>query len=72
MTNVGVRPTFDDGRDLVAEAHVLDFDTDIYNREGELSGLALLRPERKFESLDELRAQIAQDVVDAREWLTNR
>jgi riboflavin kinase/FMN adenylyltransferase len=66
VTNVGHRPTFQDGRGLIAEAHAIDFDGDLYGREMELSFRCRLRPERKFDSLDELREQIGRDVEAAR------
>jgi len=69
VTNVGHRPTFEDGRGLIAEAHVIDFAGDLYGREVELSFLAQLRPERKFDGPDALREQIARDVAAARDWL---
>ncbi len=70
VTNVGFRPTFDDGRDLVAEAHVIDFSGDLYGGVVELSFETMLRPEQKFDSVDALRARIRQDVEDARAWLS--
>jgi len=66
VTNVGYRPTFEDGRDLVAEAHVIDFEGDLYGRTVELSFEKKLRDERRFESVDALREQIARDVEAAR------
>jgi len=66
VTNVGYRPTFRDGRDLVAEAHVLDFSGDLYGCEIDLSFERRLRGERRFESVDALREQIARDVEQAR------
>jgi riboflavin kinase/FMN adenylyltransferase len=69
VTNVGYRPTFDDGRDLVAEAHVIDFAGDLYGREVELAFYDQLRPERKFDGPDALCEQIARDVADARAWI---
>jgi riboflavin kinase/FMN adenylyltransferase len=69
VTNVGYRPTFGDHAELTAEAHILDFSADIYDRKVELSFLAQLRPERKFPSPDALREQIAVDVDAASRWL---
>lgn len=66
VINVGHRPTFADGRGLIAEAHLIDFDGDLYGRDVELSFRACLRPERKFDSIDELQEQIARDVEAAR------
>jgi len=69
VTNVGLRPTFGDLEAPTAEAHLLDFSSDIYEREVELSFLAQLRPEQKFPSPEALRAQIQLDVENARAWL---
>jgi riboflavin kinase/FMN adenylyltransferase len=66
VTNVGLRPTFEDGRGLVAESHILDFEGDVYGRKIELSFEYRLRGERKFSGLAELREQIARDVSEAR------
>jgi len=69
VTNVGYRPTFRDGRDLVAEAHLIDFSGDLYGEEVDLSFEGRLRGEIRFESVDALRAQIARDVEAARRHL---
>ncbi|MEZ4330687.1 MAG: bifunctional riboflavin kinase/FAD synthetase [Myxococcota bacterium] len=69
VTNVGFRPTFRDGRDLVAEAHVIDFSGDLYDLEVDLSFEGRLRGEIRFESVDALRDQIALDVEQARAQL---
>ncbi len=69
VTNVGYRPTFRDGRDLVAEAHLIDFSGDLYGLEVDLSFEGRLRGEVRFESVDALRAQIARDIDCARERL---
>ena len=69
VTNVGFRPTFRDGRDLVAEAHILDFSGDLYGIEVDLTFEGRLREEERFESVEALREQIARDVERARERL---
>jgi riboflavin kinase/FMN adenylyltransferase len=69
VTNVGYRPTFRDGRDLVAEAHILDFSGDLYGVEIDLTFEGRLREEERFESSDALRDQIARDIEQARERL---
>ena len=66
VTNVGYRPTFRDGRDLVAEAHLIDFSGDLYGVEIDLSFEGRLRGEQRFESVEALRDQIARDVDEAR------
>ena len=69
VTNVGFRPTFRDGRELVAEAHIIDFSGDLYGVEIDLTFEGRLRAEERFESVDALRRQIARDVEEARERL---
>lgn len=66
VTNVGYRPTFRDGRDLVAEAHLIDFSGDLYGQEVDLSFEGRLRGEIRFASVEALREQIARDVQAAR------
>jgi riboflavin kinase/FMN adenylyltransferase len=68
VTNVGVRPTVA-GEALRVEAHVLDFEGDLYGRAVELEILRHLRDEHRFPDVDALRAQIAADVIAAREAL---
>jgi len=61
--NVGVRPTFKTGRGLLVEAYLLDHAGDeFYGAELRLSVLARLRGERRFDSVEELVAQMARDV----------
>ena len=69
VTNVGTRPTFEDAGRVVAEAHLIDFEGDLYGRRLELSFEQHLRPERRFESVDALRRQIHADVDDGRRRL---
>jgi len=66
VTNVGFRPTFHAGRDLVAEAHVLDFDGDLYDVEVDLTFEGRIRSEQRFENVESLRDQIGRDVEFAR------
>jgi riboflavin kinase/FMN adenylyltransferase len=68
VTNVGRRPTFA-GDEIRAEAHAIDWQGDLYSRRVEVSFLLRLRAERKFESVDALKHQIALDVAEARRRL---
>ena len=68
VTNVGKRPTVD-GRDVTVEAWLLDYAGDLYGREITLEFHYFLRPERKFESLDALKAQIHTDAETTRKYL---
>lgn len=68
VVNVGVRPTFG-VNDLAVEAYLLDFVGDLYGERLRLHFVARLRGEQKFQSVDELRAQIGRDVEAARQRL---
>jgi riboflavin kinase/FMN adenylyltransferase len=65
--NVGVRPTFQTGRGLLIEAYLLDFDGDLYGQNLRIAFIERLRGEKRFESVDELVAQMRRDVDQARE-----
>ncbi len=65
--NVGVRPMFDSGRGLLVEAHLLDFDGDLYGRSLRVALIERLRDEQRFSSVDDLVAQMHRDVEEARE-----
>jgi riboflavin kinase/FMN adenylyltransferase len=67
VCNVGVKPTVETGAPVVAEAHLFDFDgRDLYGEPIRVAFLARLRDERRFPSVDALRAQIADDAARAR------
>ena len=70
VTNIGMRPTFDE--DLVSpviETHLLDFDGDLYEQRLELSFIDRLRGEKKFAGPQELQRQIDADIQRARQIL---
>ncbi len=66
VTNVGTRPTFVSEGRVLAEAHLIDFEGDVYGRRVELSFEHHLRSERRFENVEALRTQIRADVAEAR------
>jgi riboflavin kinase/FMN adenylyltransferase len=65
--NIGVRPQFETGRGVLVEAHLLDFEGDLYGRELRIDFLERLRGERLFPSVEALVEQIGRDVERARE-----
>lgn len=67
VTNVGVRPTVNNGQDVTVEPWILDFDGDLYGQAIRVEFFRRLRDERKFESLDALKAQIETDAGKTRE-----
>ena len=62
---LGTRPTFDDGKPVL-EVFIFDFDGDLYGREIAVEFIAFLRPDRKFDSMEALVAQMDIDVAKAR------
>jgi riboflavin kinase/FMN adenylyltransferase len=63
--NLGIRPSFDPPKELL-EPFFFDFDGDLYGQEIEVAFHHFLRPEAKFDSLDELVAQMELDCTEAR------
>ncbi len=64
--NLGVRPTFEPAGLRMLEAFLLDVDRDVYGKLVEARFVARIRDERRFGSVEELRAQIARDVEAVR------
>ena len=63
ITNVGVKPTIS-GEELKGiETHLFDYEGDLYGREVTVVFYAFERPERRFESLEDLKKQLREDVV---------
>jgi len=67
MVNQGRHPTAPEGPPTI-EAHILGFSGDIYGCRVEMEYLEFLRPERKFPSLDALRAQLDEDLRAAKAY----
>ena len=65
MLNIGYRPTLNNGNDLSIEAHLFNFCGDLYNKQITLEFVAYLRPEIRFNGLDELKVQIEKDRNDS-------
>ena len=68
VANLGYRPTFG-GTSPVLETHILDFADDIYGKHLRVALIDFLRPERKFDGIQALTAQIAKDSEQARALL---
>lgn len=67
VANLGVRPTIAGTSKLMLEVHVLDFDGNLYGKHVHVDFLHKIRDEKKFASLDALKAQIKKDVAVARD-----
>jgi riboflavin kinase/FMN adenylyltransferase len=71
IANIGVRPTLH-GKEPLLEAHIFDFDRDIYGKLISVVFKHKLRDERQFDGLEELKTQIHADIVIARTWFDER
>ena len=71
VTDIGNRPTVG-GEQIRAETWILGFDGDLYGQTITLEVYEYLRPEQKFESLEDLKAQILKDAGRARRLLRSR
>jgi riboflavin kinase/FMN adenylyltransferase len=73
VCNVGVKPTIQEDGVILLEAHLFEVDgRDLYGEHMRVSFVQRLREERRFPSVDALRAQIARDAARAREVLQSR
>jgi riboflavin kinase/FMN adenylyltransferase len=69
--NIGRRPTFyEHAEQSLLEAHLIDFDGDLYGEEMAIEFVEFLRSERKFAGIDELAEQLRSDVAEARRILS--
>ena len=71
VANLGVRPTIAGVPKLLLEVHVIDFNSNLYGKHVHVAFLHKIRDEMKFESLGALKAQIATDIVVARQYFKN-
>lgn len=70
MLNIGYRPTVSNEHKLNIEAHIFDFSGEIYGDELEIEFIQRTRDEQKFNSVDELKQQLAKDKITALEILS--
>lgn len=69
VTNIGLRPTVDNEQQVTVEAHIVDFEQDIYGQSVELEVHKFLRPIQKFNSLEEVQRQVEKDIEEAKKCL---
>jgi riboflavin kinase/FMN adenylyltransferase len=62
VMNWGMKPTVNNTQEPVVEAHILDFDGDLYGKKIKIEVLKQIRGEKKFANLDKLKTQISEDV----------
>lgn len=71
VANVGTRPTVDGGENVLLETHLFDFNQEIYGRYVTIRFKQKIREEVRFDSINQLKAQIAQDSVIAQQILVS-
>lgn len=71
VANLGVKPTVTDKPEPSLEVHLFDFSGNLYNQHLQVSFLQKLRDEKKFNHLDELKAAIKQDQINARQFFNH-
>ncbi len=69
VTNIGTRPSVDQGEYVTIETYILDFHADIYGEIVELEVCGFLRPIQKFENLEQVYEQVKKDVQNAKKCL---
>ena len=70
VTNIGVRPTVNDGDRVTVEGYILDFQGDLYGQTVRMEFYKYLRGERKFGSLEDLRAEVMRNARQTRDYFT--
>ncbi|MFR6378553.1 MAG: riboflavin kinase [Evtepia sp.] len=68
VTNVGTRPTIDDGNQLTIEGFILDFHGDLYGQKIQMEFYKYLREERKFPSFEALTAEVMHNADQTRDY----
>ncbi|HEV2832130.1 MAG TPA: riboflavin kinase, partial [Hanamia sp.] len=69
MMNIGIRPTIGDNK-IMIEVNIFNFDKDIYGRVMRVYVKKYMRPEIKFNNLEELKVQLAMDEIDVKKVLS--
>lgn len=69
IANVGKKPTVSNEKEVLVEVHVFDYEEEAYGETVRVSFLKMLRTEKKFDSVEDLRVQIEKDRISARSML---
>jgi riboflavin kinase / FMN adenylyltransferase len=72
VCNIGEKPTFHDAFERTVEVHILDFSGDIYGKTVNVKWFTRLRDEIKFSSIDHLKEQIKQDIMNTEQYFNKR
>ena len=63
VTNIGTRPTVDNSENITAETHILNYQRNLYGHQVRIEFYTRLRPEIKFNTIEDLKTQIAKDCL---------
>lgn len=69
ITNIGIRPTVSSDGQISVETHLFSYEGDLYGKQVEVQFLEFLRPERKFEDVEQLKLAIQEDLKNAKDIL---
>ena len=67
--NIGVKPSINTSNKKTIEVHLFDFDMDIYKKSLNIEVISKIRDETKFPSINDLKNQIAKDIIKAKQIL---
>ena len=70
VSNLGVRPSVNDGNKISVETNIIDFSRDVYGRYIQVDFIRFIRPERKFSGLEQLKEQIEKDKNTALRFMS--
>ena len=65
IANIGYRPTFG-GKKLILEVNIFNLKANLYNKKMKVSFIKFIRPEKKFNSMKQLKIQIKKDITKAK------
>ena len=68
ITNIGLRPTVSDSGLRTIETNIFDFDEDVYGKSARVDFYKYIRPEKKFDSIEDLKAEIERNKKTVREY----
>ena len=69
ITNVGTKPTVTSEKKVISESYLFDFNEEIYEKRIKIYFYKFLRPEMKFETIEQLKLQIREDVKNAEDMV---
>ena len=72
VTNIGIRPTVDNSGQITAETHIINFQRNLYGHQVRVEFYKRIRPEVKFNSVDELKKQISEDCAAASAYFNSK